>query len=644
MPVERGNEEDKGEERDEDEEEGLSASQVVVKMKSTKQKGSQPNPNNSKEKQRKKKVTKGSEETRIHYVSQECPLCKKKVCNLTRHLVNLNVHKNECIPMARVKPLKEMAVHGNKTQGGREVRERKSGVRKVYRRHKEICPKCDTVVLYLSKHLRKKHHLDKTSDEYKTLMGMARKYYGKAAEMLWDQELINKKRKRQPSQAFTSGPKRQRYHSPSEAESTSEGDRRKLSPLKLLALEDMTSDTSDETYFDATINEIPGTPQKTASVINVRGSRQRKDSHSEEVSSNRQEEVADDEDEGKNGEVADDEDEGENGEEDNGESEDSADDTDGSADDESDSESEDEIANFETWKDYCRDAKGSEMIDRLLIQYYHHLQNILGGCKKERDAIWHAQNVRRIKNAINSKDCTLNCLIVDGGLNIWRKWAKPILDNKKVKPGTIRASLTSMVKFFEFVVDYTEHGVKDMPQIDQKTIDHIKRVIPRCLAMGASVNQLYAHERWEQLLEDQVNAVDPQDTCQMVDTEPAKQAIAFLMKSRAEKPTMKEYLTIRDFLIARLGLENGQRPGPLETARIRDFERITQTDDKYIMYVSRHKNSKAGPAPLTMSDNLKSNLEVYLKRVRPFVANDDEQAIFTTDKGVAFAPGTEENE
>ena len=323
------------------------------------------------------------------------------------------------------------------------------------------------------------------------------------------QELINKKRKRQPSQAFTSGPKRQRYHSPSEAKSTSEGDRRKLSPLELLALEDMTSDTSDETYFDATVNEIPGTPQKTESALNVRGSRQTKDSHSEDVSSNGQEEVADDEDEGENGEVADDEDEGENGEEDNGESEDSADNTDGSADDESDSESEDEIANFETWTDYYRDAKGSEMIDRLLIQYYHHLQNILGGCKKEHDAIWYAQNVRRIKNAINSKDCTLNCLIVDGGLNIWRKWAKPILDNKKAKPGTIRASLTSMVKFFEFVVDYTEHGVKDMPQIDQQTINQMKRVIPHCLAMGASVNQLYAHERWEQLLEDQVNAVTP---------------------------------------------------------------------------------------------------------------------------------------
>ena len=116
--------------------------------------------------------------------------------------------------------------------------------------------------------------------------------------MLWDQELMNKKRKRQSSQAFTSEPKRQKYDSPSEEESKSESDKRKLSPLELVALEDMPSDTSDESYFDTTVNEIPGMPQKTESALNVRGSRQGTDSQSEDVPSNEQEEVADDEDEG----------------------------------------------------------------------------------------------------------------------------------------------------------------------------------------------------------------------------------------------------------------------------------------------------------------------------------------------------------
>ena len=54
------------------------------------------------------------------------------------------------------------------------------------------------------------------------------------------------------------------------------------------------------------------------------------------------------------------------------------------------------------------------------------------------------------------------------------------------------------------------------------------------------------------------------------------------------------------------------------------------------MYVARHKNSKAGPAPLTMTSNICSNIEVFVKKIKPKFAADHEDAIFTTEKGRAF--------
>lgn len=63
--------------------------------------------------------------------------------------------------------------------------------------------------------------------------------------------------------------------------------------------------------------------------------------------------------------------------------------------------------------------------------------------------------------------------------------------------------------------------------------------------------------------------------------------------------SLDEAVVVRDFLIARISLENGQRPGPLETARIRDFECLQEKEGKYIMYVSRHKTSKASPCQQT---------------------------------------------
>ena len=58
------------------------------------------------------------------------------------------------------------------------------------------------------------------------------------------------------------------------------------------------------------------------------------------------------------------------------------------------------------------------------------------------------------------------------------------------------------------------------------------------------------------------------------------------------------------------------------------------------MFVSRHKGSKAGPAPLTLSANLKSYLDVYVKHIRPAFVTEGEEALFVTNSGVAFSPGT----
>ena len=126
----------------------------------------------------------------------------------------------------------------------------------------------------------------------------------------------------------------------------------------------------------------------------------------------------------------------------------------------------------------------------------------------------------------------------------------------------------------------------------------------------------------------------------MSETTPARRAMTILLRCARHPVERKVFIDVRDFRIARIGLENGQRPAPLETARRRDFERIKEIDGKYVMYVSLHKTSKAGPAPLIMTSSVRSNLQVFIKKVRPNFAADEEDAIFTTEKGRAFPSGT----
>lgn len=65
----------------------------------------------------------------------------------------------------------------------------------------------------------------------------------------------------------------------------------------------------------------------------------------------------------------------------------------------------------------------------------------------------------------------------------------------------------------------------------------------------------------------------------MMTTKPALEAIAHLKKSVHEEVSEKEFIEIRDFLIARLQLENSQRPGPLEAVTLKHFERAEQQKD-----------------------------------------------------------------
>ena len=587
-----------------------------------------------------KKTAQEGDTLRRHYTQRKCPLCKKVVCNLTRHITKLHVEKNEKIPTTRVKALVEMARHGNTTKGGKVIMKNKEGTSKEYFRQKEICPKCDSVCIYLTTHLQRVHKMDPKSEEYNRVLQMARRYQGKTVELMWDETYINRKKNRQdprtskgktnPNPKNKSGKKTLQRRDDDSSGKMSQKSCRKT-PLEILA-ESLSSTTSDEDFPDPSeTTMLPGTPQKAKRSVMSLTLTKNGDDH----------DGADDNESGGDNERG-------NGDDhndvvdDGGEDEKSDEDYDEDEDEQSESEgeTEDEKQQYVTWKKYYEEGSGKTTMEKLLILYCRHLQDILGGCKKQRQAIHHTQNVRHVWKCINAEDESLSCFVKDGGLDIWRKWAKPLLDQKKKRPGTIRASLTSLVKFFDFILDYTENKVEGMPEIENDTLERCQRLIKRLVAMGSSVNQLYGHEKWEQILEDQVNAINPEDTNEMVHTEHAKNAIRFLMKSNEAKLSKKEFFAVRDFLIARIGLENGQRPGPLETARIHDFKRIKKQGEKYIMYVTRHKGSRGGPAPLTMTENLKSNLEVFIANVRDDFVQPGVDAIFTTNKGLAFDSGT----
>ena len=91
--------------------------------------------------------------------------------------------------------------------------------------------------------------------------------------------------------------------------------------------------------------------------------------------------------------------------------------------------------------------EGETTRQKPLLAFYKYLQ-LLG--RKALSAKHAKQHVRQILNMLNAIDPDADdivCLTDDQGLRVW-KWAMPLLESQKKRPGTIISYLTSLEKFF----------------------------------------------------------------------------------------------------------------------------------------------------------------------------------------------------
>ena len=106
-----------------------------------------------------------------------------------------------------------------------------------------------------------------------------------------------------------------------------------------------------------------------------------------------------------------------------------------------------------------------------------------------------------------------------------------------------------------------------------------------------AISRNFSHKKWEKVLEVSRRLPPASTINDLMSTDPAKEAITILNKrSTGHLVRSWVFISVRDFLIVRLELENVQRPGPLETATVSNFREAEQGDDgSYTMYCPKHK-------------------------------------------------------
>ena len=597
---------------------------------------------------------------KAHYKTRKCPLCHKDQTNLPRHL-ETHVKRGE-ISRDRITALTQYVDKGDH-QYRTEIYVQKK--KKVVRGKRRLfkCPLCELVTAYLPTHFANKHKIPRSSEQSERYMALARAYEGR-------EELKYIKRTR-PSRKVTSvtdnrgiecllqGPLLdeddaldKNYTSPVDNSSPSlsdgsddamEEDIMLPTPHSIPHSVRMTRCTRAQAAAEEEAPDIvPPTPRKTPHSVSVERRRLAQAAADNEVppssfaSGVEGDDKGDIESEGCNESEGDAEDEEDSGKGDDVSGEDSDEESesqDGDGDpQDNDFELQDTLTSIlkmknPTFPRHC-----------WIIHFHAYLQSLAGKALTPLQAEQHARQILIMMQSIDPKGDDVTCITDSQGQAVWQ-WAKPLLEQKKKRPGTIISYLTSLEKFFKFAIRKQKEGDPKL-KLSAKVVESMKEASSDIPAWRSVVRKQYKTDEWRTQLREMKTRVRPDDVKDLNTTEPGKKAIELLKKAPYVELSVTQYCNVRDFLIASLEMQNGQRPGPFETITMEDYEDAEVDEDTgtKTIYAPDHKTSTSGPAPISMSKSLSKKMAIYVEHVRSIFPNPDD-SLFLTNKGERFPRG-----
>lgn len=174
----------------------------------------------------------------------------------------------------------------------------------------------------------------------------------------------------------------------------------------------------------------------------------------------------------------------------------------------------------------------------------------------------------------------LCCLVRNQSLDIWHNFCKPMLQEERLTGKTVKLYIHSLQMFLEFV--RSNYFVKIQLHRRQKCC--LKALLNTMPKYKRSIHRRTAVQNTERKLSDDQ------------ERQLAKKAIAFLKDVEENKTwdlDRNEFTLIRDYLIVTVLVENGSRPGPLETCQVSRFHQAQcDSEEKtYVILLDEHKTT-----------------------------------------------------
>ena len=183
------------------------------------------------------------------------------------------------------------------------------------------------------------------------------------------------------------------------------------------------------------------------------------------------------------------------------------------------------------------------------------------------------------------------------------------MESEEKQPGTIKTYLGAVLHFFNYII-ITEIKEFDFNQI--RKMETLIKQWRRNLWKGIEIRK---HQKQ---LQDMSSFPMPEEISKLDKSEVMQDAISTLKRFSLSESTItkKAFALVRDYLLTRIIFDNASRPGAISNMTLSEFQGALVQEDGFVVRVLKHKTAHKGPANISMSQNVYTNVQRYIRFMR----------------------------
>ena len=268
-------------------------------------------------------------------------------------------------------------------------------------------------------------------------------------------------------------------------------------------------------------------------------------------------------------------------------------------------------------------------VQSIFAKFFEFLVSPDSGNREHRSAKYCVKRVMRVFDVV-SPDQNLNSLC--DRLLLRDTFLKSYCTAQNYHPVTIQGFLVSLGHFFDFVIS------EDVEGFNQDKVARMKSRLPMWKSSYARARQIATMAKLEL---ERKTKITPEDIVKFESSKVVREGIELINAyDGARKCTQKQFVLVRNLIITEIFIDNGQRAGVLSNMTYGEFANVENLgSDTFCITVFHHKEARAGPIRVILSQKLFNWLSTYVRNFRKWVTDDNraKAKLFLTWSGKSFA-------